>query len=65
MKFAKDLNPLELRRRQKKWRENSAAYRKRKTCQEVLDHIKEDFTNIPVSMSDTSAQNVFNVKQEI
>ncbi|XP_073732114.1 uncharacterized protein [Misgurnus anguillicaudatus] len=63
VKFAKDLNPLELRRRQKQWRENSAAYRRRKTCHEVFDNIKEDFTDIPVTMCDTSS--VQNVKQEI
>ncbi|XP_059385418.1 uncharacterized protein LOC132119456 isoform X2 [Carassius carassius] len=34
VKFTKDLNPIELRRQQKKWRENSAAYRRKKAFQE-------------------------------
>ncbi|XDV51672.1 hypothetical protein PO909_020511 [Leuciscus waleckii] len=46
VKFAKDLSPLELRRQQKKWRNSSAAYRKKKAFQEVLDNIKEDINQI-------------------
>ncbi|KAK7127819.1 hypothetical protein R3I93_020413 [Phoxinus phoxinus] len=46
VKFAKDLSPLELRRQQKKWRNSSAAYRKKKGFHEVLDNIKEDINQI-------------------
>ncbi|KAG1949514.1 hypothetical protein F2P79_011429 [Pimephales promelas] len=57
VKFAKDLSPLELRRQQKRWRNNSAAYRKKKSFQEVLDNIKEDFNQItPEPVPTTSAQ---------
>lgn len=55
VKLAKDLTLLELRRRQKKWRESSAAYRKKKTFQEVLNNMKEDIDIIPESMPDTSS----------
>ncbi|XP_051768812.1 uncharacterized protein si:ch211-86h15.1 isoform X12 [Ctenopharyngodon idella] len=46
VKFAKDLSPIELRRQQKKWRKSSAAYRKKKAFQEVLDNIKEDINQV-------------------
>ncbi|XP_056590443.1 uncharacterized protein si:ch211-86h15.1 isoform X3 [Triplophysa dalaica] len=55
VKFAKDLNLSELRRQQKKWRERSAAHRRKKTFQEVLNNIKEDIDIIPESKPDTSA----------
>ncbi|XP_056125810.1 uncharacterized protein si:ch211-86h15.1 isoform X3 [Rhinichthys klamathensis goyatoka] len=57
VKFAKDLSPLELRRQQRKWRNSSAAYRKKKSFQEVLDNIKEDFNQItpePVPTTSTA-----------
>lgn len=65
MKFAKDLNPIELRRQQKKWRENSAAYRRNQAFQKVLVNIKEDINHVipePVPTT-SSAQHygVFNV----
>ncbi|XP_016134233.1 uncharacterized protein [Sinocyclocheilus grahami] len=65
VKFAKDLNPIELRRQQKKWRENSAAYRRKKAFQEVLVNINEDINQVipePVPTT-SSAQHygVFNV----
>ncbi|KAL1265705.1 hypothetical protein QQF64_003732 [Cirrhinus molitorella] len=34
VRFAKDLNPVELRMQQQKWRENSAAYRRKKAFEE-------------------------------
>lgn len=55
VKFAKDLSLLELRTQQKKWRERSAAYRRKKTFQEVLNNMKEDVDIIPQSMPDTSS----------
>ncbi|XP_058647775.1 uncharacterized protein si:ch211-86h15.1 isoform X3 [Onychostoma macrolepis] len=56
VKFAKDLNPIELRRQQKKWRENSAAYRRKKAFQEVLVNIKEDINQvIPEPVPTTSS----------
>ncbi|XP_051528697.1 uncharacterized protein LOC127426154 [Myxocyprinus asiaticus] len=57
VKSAKDLNPIQLRRQQKRWRDNSAAYRKKKAFQDVLDNIKEDIIEvIPEQMPATSAQ---------
>ncbi|XP_059385419.1 uncharacterized protein LOC132119456 isoform X3 [Carassius carassius] len=65
VKFTKDLNPIELRRQQKKWRENSAAYRRKKAFQEVLVNIKEDINQvIPEPEPSTSSDQhygVFNV----
>ncbi|XP_026077113.1 uncharacterized protein LOC113055225 isoform X7 [Carassius auratus] len=63
VKFAKDLNPIELRRQQKKWRENSAAYRRKKAFQEVLVNIKEDINQAIPEPSTSSDQHygVFNV----
>ncbi|XP_051531929.1 uncharacterized protein LOC127427966 isoform X2 [Myxocyprinus asiaticus] len=57
VKSAKDLNPIQLRRQQKRWRDNSAAYRRKKAFQDVLDNIKEDIIEvIPEQMPATSTQ---------
>ncbi|XP_018952333.1 uncharacterized protein LOC109081826 isoform X2 [Cyprinus carpio] len=62
VKFAKDLNPTELRRQQKKWRENSAAYRRKKAFQEVLVNIKEEINQvIPESEPSTSSDQHYGV----
>ncbi|XP_059393468.1 uncharacterized protein LOC132126302 isoform X2 [Carassius carassius] len=64
VKSAKDLNPIELRRQQKKWRDNSASYRRKQTFQEVLVNTKEDINQvIPVPATTSSAQHyaVFNI----
>ncbi|XP_050978717.1 uncharacterized protein LOC127173105 isoform X4 [Labeo rohita] len=62
VRFAKDLNPIELRMQQQKWRENSAAYRKKKAFQEVLVNIKEDIIEvIPEPAPSTSSAQPYGV----
>ncbi|XP_073682177.1 uncharacterized protein [Garra rufa] len=62
VRFAKDLNPIELRTQQQKWRENSAAYRRKKSFQDVLVNIKEEIIQvIPEPAPSTSSAQPYSV----